>query len=294
MDSNNSTISNIGFVQDFGEFTDRDFHKLSRFIYHEFGIQLPDKKKFLLKSRLVKRLMVLGMSKYSDYVNYVLEGGQKGSEEVIEMIDVVSTNKTDFFRENAHFDFLIDKVIPDFMGRGIKSPKVWSAGCSSGEEVYTICMVLEEECRLNRLRDYQVYGSDISASILKKAVKAIYPFSSAEQISDRYRKRYLLKSKGDGKQEVRIIKALRDKTKFIWLNLMDSHYILAKNFDIIFCRNTLIYFDIETQKKVVSKLLEHLKPNGYLFIGHSESLLNHHNPNLKQIKPTIYQKIKRT
>ena len=292
MDDNKKPISNIGFTQDFGEFTDRDFHQLSRFIYQEFGIQLPDKKKFLLKSRLVKRLKILGISKYSEYVNYVLEGGQKSSEEVIEMIDVVSTNKTDFFRENAHFDFLIDNVVPDFMGKGIKSPKVWSAGCSSGEEVYTICMVFEEECRLNRLRDYQVYGSDISVSILKKAVKAVYPFSRAEQISDRYRKRYLLKSKGDGKQEVRIVKALRDKTRFMWLNLMDSQYILAKNFDIIFCRNTLIYFDRETQKRVVSNMLKHLKPGGYLFIGHSESLLNHNISNLKQIKPTIYLKIK--
>ncbi|RLD90672.1 MAG: chemotaxis protein CheR [Bacteroidetes bacterium] len=292
MDDNKEYISNSNFVQDFGNFTDRDFHKLSHFIFHEFGIQLPDKKKFLLKSRLVKRLKILGISKYSEYVNYVMEGGTKGSEEVIEMIDVVSTNKTDFFRENAHFDFLIDKVVPDFMGKGIKSPKVWSAGCSSGEEVYTICMVFEEECRLNRLRDYQVYGSDISVSILKKAVKAIYPFSRAEQIPDRYRKRYLLKSKGDGKQEVRILKTLRDKTHFIWLNLMDDQYILAKNFDIIFCRNTLIYFDRETQKQVVSKLLEHLKPGGYLFIGHSESLLNHNIPNLQQIKPTIYLKIK--
>ncbi len=291
MDSSNNNLSNIGFTEDFGEFTDRDFHALSKFIYNEFGIQLPDKKKFLLKSRLIKRLKILGISKYSDYVNYVLESGQKGSEEVIEMIDVVSTNKTDFFRENAHFDFLIDKVVPDFMGRGIKSPKVWSAGCSSGEEVYTICMVFEEEVRLNRLRDYQVYGSDISVSILKKAVKAIYPFSRAEQIPDRYRKRYLLKSKGDGKQEVRIVKTLRDKTRFMWINLMDNQYILSKNFDIIFCRNTLIYFDRETQRKVVTKMLEHLKPGGYLFIGHSESLLNQNIPYLKQIKPTVYLKL---
>ena len=275
---------------DLGEFTDRDFHKLSKFIYQEFGIQLPDKKKFLLKSRLIKRLKVLKMNKYSDYVNFVLQGGDKSNIEVIEMIDVVSTNKTDFFRENLHFDFLIDNLIPEFIGRGIKSPKVWSAGCSSGEEVYTICMVLEEECRLNRIRDYVVYGSDISVSILKKAVKAIYPFSSAEQIPDRYRKRYLLKSKGDGKQEVRVVKSLRDKTRFMWLNLMDDNYKLAKDFDLIFCRNTLIYFDKYVQHKVVTNLIEHLKVGGYLFIGHSESLLIHDFSKIKQIKPTIYVK----
>jgi chemotaxis protein methyltransferase CheR len=279
-------------IEDFGEFTDRDFHKLSRFIYREFGIQLPDKKKFLLKSRLVKRLKALNMKRYSDYVNFVLKGGDLSSEEVIEMIDVVSTNKTDFFRESAHFDFLIDSVIPDLMGKGIKNPKVWSAGCSSGEEVYTLCMVLEDECRLNRIRDYIVYGSDISTSILKKAVKAIYPFSAAENIPDRYRKRYLLKSKGDGKQQIRISKVLRDKTRFMWLNLVDDYYNLAKDFDIVFCRNTLIYFDKIIQRKVVTNLLEHLKPGGYLFIGHSESLLNHHFDNIKQVKPTIYCKTK--
>ncbi len=279
-------------IEDFGEFTDRDFHKLSRFIYREFGIQLPDKKKFLLKSRLVKRLKALNMKRYSDYVNFVLKGGDLSSEEVIEMIDVVSTNKTDFFRESAHFDFLIDSVIPDLMGKGIKNPKVWSAGCSSGEEVYTLCMVLEDECRLNRIRDYIVYGSDISTSILKKAVKAIYPFSAAENIPDRYRKRYLLKSKGDGKQQIRISKVLRDKTRFMWLNLVDDYYNLAKDFDIVFCRNTLIYFDKIMQRKVVTNLLEHLKPGGYLFIGHSESLLNHHFNNIKQVKPTIYRKTK--
>jgi chemotaxis protein methyltransferase CheR len=279
-------------IEDFGEFTDRDFHKLSRFIYREFGIQLPDKKKFLLKSRLVKRLKALNMKRYSDYVNFVLKGGALSSEEVIEMIDVVSTNKTDFFRESAHFDFLIDSVIPDLMGKGIKNPKVWSAGCSSGEEVYTLCMVLEDECRLNRIRDYIVYGSDISTSILKKAVKAIYPFSAAENIPDRYRKRYLLKSKGDGKQQIRISKVLRDKTRFMWLNLVDDYYNLAKDFDIVFCRNTLIYFDKIMQRKVVTNLLEHLKPGGYLFIGHSESLLNHHFNNIKQVKPTIYRKTK--
>lgn len=290
----NETDQNSRFnfgMEDFGEFTDRDFHKLSRFIYHEFGIQLPDKKKFLLKSRLVKRLKALKMKKYSDYVNFVLKAGQASSEEVIEMIDVVSTNKTDFFRESAHFDFLIDKVNPDFIGRGIKNLKVWSAGCSSGEEVYTICMVLEDECRLNRIRDYVVYGSDISTSILQKAVKAIYPFSNAEHIPGRYRKRYLLKSKGEGKQKIRVAKELRDKTRFMWLNLADDYYNLAKDFDIVFCRNTLIYFDKAVQYKVVTNLLDHLKPGGYLFIGHSESLLNHHFTNIKQVKPTIYKKI---
>jgi chemotaxis protein methyltransferase CheR len=232
------------------------------------------------------------MKRYSDYVNFVLKGGDLSSEEVIEMIDVVSTNKTDFFRESAHFDFLIDSVIPDLMGKGIKNPKVWSAGCSSGEEVYTLCMVLEDECRLNRIRDYIVYGSDISTSILQKAVKAIYPFSVAENIPDRYRKRYLLKSKGEGKQQIRISKMLRDKTRFMWLNLADDYYNLAKDFDIVFCRNTLIYFDKIIQRKVVTNLLEHLKPGGYLFIGHSESLLNHHFNNIKQVKPTIYRKTK--
>lgn len=273
-----------------GELSDKDFNILSKFIYEKFGIKIPYTKKYLLKSRLVKRIKALEMNSYSEYVKFVL-GDKKGNDEVIEMMDVVSTNKTDFFREFAHFEFLKGLAIPEIINNGITFPKIWSAGCSSGEEVYSIAMVLEDEVRLNRIKNYNVYGTDISVTKLKTAVKAIYPYSDAENIPSGYRERYLLKSKGKFNKEIRIVKAIRDKMKFQWLNLADTYYKINKDFDVIFCRNTLIYFDKPVQLRVVNNLLQHLKVGGYLLIGHSESLLNYNINNIKQIGPSIYKKL---
>lgn len=278
-------------LPDYGELTDKDFRRLSEFIYDHFGIKLPKQKKVLLKSRLIKRLKELKLPKYSAYVDFVLQNTEQSKEEVVKMMDVVSTNKTDFFREGAHFDYLSFHVIPEFNQNGNRKIKVWSAGCSTGEEVYTLAMVLEEERQKDHLSDYLIYGSDISVSALKTAVKAVYPMPRAETIPSWLKKKYLLKSKNSKDPKVKIVKELRDKVKFMRINLVDDFYPIANDFDIIFCRNTLIYFDKETQERVINNLLNHLKIGGYLFIGHSESLLNHSIENIKQVKPTVYQKI---
>lgn len=274
-------------VWGYGDIPKPDFEKLSRFIYQTFGIQISENKRYLLQNRLVKRLRELNLDNYTDYTNYVLNAKDSG-DEVIQMMNVISTNKTDFFREQEHFDFFPEQIVEQFKGEDIA---VWSAGCSTGQEVYSICMILEELLGKNQISDYQVWGNDISTSVLEKARLAIYPFREAENIPDKYRKKYVLKSKSYKDQKIRMIPALREKTRFFWMNLIDDEFKISGNFHFIFCRNTLIYFDKTYQQKIVSNLTKHLKRGGYLFIGHSESLINIKSSELKYVLPAIYQKI---
>jgi len=225
------------------QLSDADFVKLSSFIYSNYGIKLPLSKKIMLQSRLASRLKVNNIPSYGEYTKFVLSG-TAGETEIIHMIDLVSTNKTDFYREAMHFDFMREVVLPEFLAKETKEPlKVWSAASSSGEEAYTIAM-----------------------------------------------EKYLLRSKDQENPKVRIIPALRSKTKFQRLNLMDPSYNVPKEFDLIFCRNVLIYFDRETQEKVINKLCSHLKKGGYFFLGHSESISGIDVP-LKPLKPTMFVKI---
>jgi chemotaxis protein methyltransferase CheR len=274
------------FNPEFGKMSLEDFRRLSTFIYETFGIFLPEKKLYLLQNRLIPRLRQLGFTSYRQYVEYVLQQGKHG-DETFEMMNVVSTNKTEFFREKVHFDFLQQELLPDFYGQFIR---IWSAGCSSGEEVYSLAMLLAEEKERGHISDFFLFGNDISKRILEKARKAIYPFHAVESIPEKYRKKYLLRSKDRLHPTIRIVPELRARTQFIWENLVGETDSLPANFQFVFCRNTLIYFDRETQLKVVRRLVKHLIPGGYLIIGHSESLLNHTPKNLKIIKPTVYQK----
>ncbi|UBM61867.1 chemotaxis protein CheR [Candidatus Sulfidibacterium hydrothermale] len=278
------------FKTEFGKLSQRDFSRLSQFIYENFGIFLPDKKHYLLQNRLIPRLRELGFSSYGQYVDYVLNQGTE-SEEVFEMMNVVSTNKTEFFREKEHFTLLQQKLLPDFYGENIR---VWSAGCSSGEEVYSLAMVLAEEKEAGHIPDFFIYGNDISKRILHKAIQAIYPYKEVESIPFAYRKKYLLRSKNKENPTIRIVPELRAHTRFLWENLTGNIETLPYDFQFVFCRNTLIYFDRETQNKVVTRLLKHLKPGGYLIVGHSESLLHQLPPGVKVIQPTVYQKIKKS
>jgi chemotaxis protein methyltransferase CheR len=273
--------------------SNEDFKKLSSFIYEEYGIKMPEVKKTMLQSRLHKRLRELNMTNYKDYVNYVFskEGQQS---EIIHMIDMVSTNKTDFFREPVHFDYLHSHVLPELIqpGRSGRSLKIWSAGCSSGEEPYTIAISLTEFIAQNPSLafDFSILATDISTRMLKFAADAIYKEARVEVLPLTLKKKYLLKSKDRGNPTVRIIPELRHKINFQRLNFMDPHYSVPENFDIVFCRNVLIYFDRETQEKVINKLCSKLKPGGFFFLGHSESITNFNVP-LKQLKPTIFRRV---
>lgn len=270
--------------------SDTDFNRLSQYIYSNYGIKMPDSKRQMLQARLQKRLRANDLGSFEDYCN-LLFAGEQGGQELIHMIDVVSTNKTDFFREPNHFEFL-KTVALGALTRNSSAPlKLWSAGCSSGEEPYTIAMVVNEFLGLGSRIDFSILGTDISTSILKKAVNAIYTEERISGIPLELKKNYFLRSKDSEKKLVRIVPRMRNKVRFQRLNFMDPDYpAVPRDFDIIFCRNVLIYFDKPTQERVINRLCAHLKPGGYFFLGHSESIMEMKVP-LKQIKPTIYQKL---
>ncbi|NOZ46568.1 MAG: chemotaxis protein CheR [Chlorobi bacterium] len=271
--------------------TEHQFKTLSDFIFSNYGIKMPKEKKIMLQSRLIKRLRALNFTNFNDYIDFVFS--KKGdSGEIIHMMDVVSTNKTDFFREPVHFEFMTNNILPQInRSHYINTPyKVWSAGSSSGEEAYTIAITLQEWATKNKGFKYTIAGSDISLTMLNHASKAIYNNKKIVGIPDSVKRKYFLRSKDKAKKQVRVIGELRSKTRFFRLNFMDNDYKINEKFDLIFCRNTLIYFDKQTQENVLSKLCKHLTLGGYLFIGHSESIIGSTLP-IKQIKPTIYVKI---
>lgn len=286
---NNSNVS-LGDIYK-ATLSNDDFKRLSTFIYKEYGIKMPEVKRTMLQSRLHKRLRELNMTNYKDYVDYVFS--KEGQDnEVIHMIDVVSTNKTDFFREPVHFDFLHSNVLPELLRseRPNRLIKLWSAGCSSGEEPYTLAMSMCDYMMEHPGFDFSILATDISTRILKSAVEAIYKENRVEMLPIQIKKRYLLRSKDRTNPTVRIIPELRRRVTFQRLNFMDNTYNVPDNLDIIFCRNVLIYFDRDTQEKVINKLCTKLKPDGFFFLGHSESITNFNVP-LRQLKPTIFRKI---
>lgn len=271
--------------------TAEEFRKLSSFITEHTGIKMPEAKKVMLQSRLQKRLRYLDMNSFKEYVEYVFsEDGIQN--ELIHMLDVVSTNKTDFFREPVHFEFLEKTLLPEYVNNfPLNRPlKIWSAGCSSGEEVYTIAITISEFINNHPGLNYSIFGTDISTEILRRAVNAIYKEEKINNIPIELKKKYFLKSKDKTKKLVRIVPELRNKANFARMNLMDSAYDVKDTFDVIFCRNVLIYFNRDIQESVINKLTRKLRTGGYFFIGHSESIMGMDVP-LKQIKPTIFQRI---
>jgi chemotaxis protein methyltransferase CheR len=289
--SRNSLI-NINNLNDVfkAKLSDDEFKKLSEFIFNGYGIKMPEIKKVMLQSRLQKRLKELKMTSFKEYVQYVFS--PEGQEnEVIHMIDVVSTNKTDFFREPIHFDFLTTQALPELIeGNNLhKTIKVWSAGCSSGEEPYTLAIVLHEFKEKFPHFDYKIHATDISTRILRSAIEAIFKENRVENIPLAIKRKYFLKSKDRTNPTVRIIPELRQRVNFDRLNFMDNSYNVPETFDIVFCRNVLIYFDRETQEKVINKLCQKLRPGGFFFLGHSESITSLNVP-LTQIRPTIFRR----
>lgn len=271
-----------------GTLGDKDFRRLSDFIYTNYGIKMPPEKRTMLEGRLAKRLRANQMSTYNEYCDFVFSEG--GEQEIIHMINVVSTNKTDFFREPAHFEFLLDTVLPEHAAEETGRPiKFWSSASSSGEEAYTIAMVMSEFNSMNQPISYEVFGTDISSDILQKALLGVYSEERIANIPLSYKKKYFLRNKDAEKKLVRIVPELRSVCSFKRLNLMDENYSVNEEFDVIFCRNVLIYFDRPTQEAVINKLCRHLRPGGYFFLGHSESAMGMNVP-LTSIKPTVFKK----
>lgn len=271
-----------------------DFSRLSGFIYNQCGIKMPDSKKIMVEARLRKRLRDLNMQTYAEYCNFLFS--QKGSEaEITHMVDVITTNKTDFFREPKQFSFLADIALPEFVntdGAGIQRPlKVWSAGCSTGEEPYTLSIVLNEFGQKFTRYTFSILATDISTRVLEKASTGIYEEEKIVPIPKNLVHKYFLRSKSKEKKLVRVIPELRSLVKFQWLNFMQDDFGIRETFDLIFCRNVIIYFDKPTQERLIEKLVSKLKPGGFFFLGHSESIFNTNLP-LVQVAASTYKKIK--
>ena len=266
------------------------FERFSEFIKAELGIKMPTTKKTLLEARLQKRLRELNMSTHEEYCEYLFS--PRGmEEELVNLVDVVTTNTTDFFREPKHFELLANTVLPDLHARS-GSPRgvnIWSAGCSSGEEPYTLAMVLSEFARLNDGFNFSILATDISTHVLRMAVRAVYPETKIGPIPAEYRKRYLLRSKDHARRLVRIGPEARSRVRFRRLNFMED-FSFEGQLDIIFCRNVVIYFDRQTQETLFSRFCRKLAVGGYLFIGHSESLAGMDLP-LEPVAPTVYKRV---
>jgi chemotaxis protein methyltransferase CheR len=262
---------------------EKDFHRISQYIHQHFGIKLPIAKLVLVESRLSKRLAQLNLKSFSDYVNFIFSND--GYAEQNALIDFISTNKTDFFREDVHFKFIQNHIRVNKVARPLQ---IWSAACSSGEEPYSISMVFEEMKASQVFSStYSVLGTDISNTILNKAILGEYAEKSIEAIPKELVKKYFFCKEG----KATVNATLRKSLSFKRFNLIDNaqYHSLTTKFDFIFCRNVLIYFDHPTQVKVIDSLIRQLAPGGFLFLGHCETLLGRNFP-VTQIQPTIYQK----
>ncbi len=268
--------------------TDADFARLSSFIERELGIKMPAAKRVMLESRLSRRLRLHKFTAYEPYVDYVFSDEGSRSE-LIHMIDAVTTNKTDFFREADHFDYLLNNVLPGKATSLAEPFRIWSAGCSTGEEPYTIAMVLEEHRRVDPSFHYTILATDISTKVLAKAMDAVYEDEKVAPVPVDYKKRYLLKSKDPTKKIVRVKPELRQRIDFRRLNFMDDEFGIRERFDVIFCRNVIIYFDRPTQERLIGKFRDHLKSGGILFLGHSETMTGM-NVAFRTLAPTVYRK----
>lgn len=267
----------------------RNFEQLARYIYDYSGIKMPITKKTMLEGRLRRRLRVVGVEGLNQYCDFLFNGG--GLErEAIHLIDVVTTNKTDFFREPAHFDHLTSKALPDLVAQGHRRLRVWSSACSIGAEPYTLAMVIEDFLQAEGGPDYQILATDLSTDVLQVAKQGIYSSAMIEPVDRERRKRYVMEPRDPSRSEVRIHPKLRAKVGFARLNLMDPSYNVGNAMHVIFCRNVLIYFDKKTQEKVLSRLCDKLAPGGYLYVGHSETITGFALP-VRQVANTVFQKV---
>jgi chemotaxis protein methyltransferase CheR len=269
--------------------SDADFLRLSAYIHASTGIKMPLSKKTFLEGRLRRRLRGRGFASFDEYCNYLFAQGGLGEEETA-IIDAVTTNKTDFFREPHHFDFLTRTALPELVERGIgtRSPlRIWSAGCSTGAEPYTLAMVCQEFAQVVPQFKAEILATDISLAVLQDAARAVYPHAQIDPVPMELRKRYLLRTRDASKDDVRIAPELRQMVKYGVVNLMDGKYPIPHPMDIIFCRNVLIYFDKATQRAVLARLCRTLKAGGYLLLGHSESINGMSLP-LRSVAATVF------
>lgn len=266
----------------------RDFARLSAFINDVAGIKMPDSKLTMLEGRLRRRVRATGTETISNYCDWFFEDGHQDGE-IVHLINSVTTNKTDFFREPRHFDHLRDAVLPTLRAGGRRRIRAWSAACSTGAEPYTMAMVIDAFAAQHGGPEYAILATDLDTEVLEVAQRGIYPAALMAPVPPAMRQRYVLTARAAKRADVRIVPALRTAISFAQHNLMDERYDVGEAMDLIFCRNVLIYFDKPTQEKVVRRLADCLRPGGYLFLGHSETIAGFDLP-LKSVANTVFQR----
>jgi len=271
-----------------------DFERIADLIGREVGIRLPPGKRLMVEGRLRRRLRALELQNFDIYCRYLFSGNGLQAE-LPNLINVVTTNKTDFFREPEHFNLMRSMLVPGLLAArsGTHQPllKVWSAAASTGAEAYTAAMVLADLARQNKDFRFAILGTDVSTEVLDTARRAIYPADQIMPVPAEYQSRYLLWPRRRGlRNDVRIVPELRRHVRFEHLNLMDTSYPYDRDVDIILLRNVLIYFSKSDQAAVISRLVGHLRPGGYLLLGHSESMIGTAVP-VRQVAPAVFQRV---
>ena len=273
------------------DLTRQDYEKVRKLVYDQAGINLGDQKMQLVRARLGKKVRKLGCDSYAAYIEMVIN--DKSGRELSSLLDAISTNTTHLFREPRHFD-LLAKLLrqwssdPQWRKRH-DCVRIWSAASSSGEEPYSIAMVADDALRGQGGVDFRILATDISTRMLERAKRGVFDYHRVGTVPPQFKQRYLRNLRVDGEECVQAIDDLRRRISFGRFNLMTPEYPFRRGFNVVFCRNVMIYFDKPTQEAVVNKMSRHLHEGGYLLIGHSESLNNLSHP-LKYVEPTVYRK----
>lgn len=272
------------------DMTDAEFGALRDLIYKVAGISLGDNKKQLLVARLGRRLRMLGLATFAHY-HQRLVAEDPGGDEMREMLNCVTTNKTDFFRENHHFEYLRDHVLREAKERaargGPRRLRIWSAGCSTGEEPYSIAMTLLDALGGTGGWDIKILASDLDTQVLATAEKGIYAQERVASLPESIKHAHFLRGKGDSDGLVRVRPELQKLISFRRINFVETPWPIRTHFDLIFCRNVIIYFDRDTQRRLFERMREKVAPHGYLFVGHSENLFWLKDL-FEPVHPTIY------
>ncbi|ADL52256.1 CheR family methyltransferase [Clostridium cellulovorans] len=266
---------------------DREFILLSNFIKKNYGINLSKEKKSLVETRLNSELERNNFENFSEYIEYIV--GDKTGDRLNDLVNKITTNYTYFMREQEHF-FYLRKVVLPYLMRGVsdRDLRIWSAGCSSGEEPYTLAMVIADFLKDDRLSwDTKLLATDISSQVLKVANIGVYDKAQINNIPNEWKSKYF---KSYNNEKSKVVDSIRKEVIFRRFNLMEEYYPFKRKFQVIFCRNVMIYFDNETKEEIVNKFYDHTEVGGYLFIGHSESISNLRTK-YKYISPAIYRKI---
>jgi chemotaxis protein methyltransferase CheR len=275
---------------------EREFTLFQKLIENQAGIFLAPTKTALLEARLGKRIRELGLTSFSAYYAHLLE--DRSGHELITMLDRITTNETQFFREGRQFEFLSQLLVHDWTAQAEagfrdRHVRVWSAGCATGEEPYSLAMVLWHHLPPSAGWEIEILATDISSRALDRAEQGIWPIEKAKDIPPDYLKRFMLKGTGKQDGKMKAGAEIRSIIRFERLNLNEGTYPVTSRFDLILCRNVLIYFEATRRAKVVDRLLEHLAPAGFFFVGHAERL-NGLTNKVVSILPTIYVRVAET